>query len=116
MTTPSISGDDVTILEVEFGLGEIAVCGLELRLGLLDVRRFRRQPSEDAIDVAFFFERLNHLVRRLPERMDDAQLRRALDQVRLRLQHGSKGLIEIGRNLGEISPSGCGGSPKETRV
>ena len=87
-------------------MGEIAFGGLELGLGLLDVRRFRRQPSEGAIDVALFFERLDHLFRRLLERMDDAQLSRALDQVRLRLEHGRKGLIEIGRNLAEISPLG----------
>ena len=35
--------------------------------------------------------------------MDDAKLRRALDQVRLRLQDGGEGLIEIGRHLAEIS-------------
>ena len=99
-------GDDFAILQVELGLGEIALGGLELRLGLLDGRRIRRQPSEGAIDVAFFFERLNHLFRRFIERMDDAQLSRALDQVCLRLEHGRKGLIEIGRNLAEISALG----------
>ena len=34
--------------------------------------------------------------------MDDAELSRALNQRRLRLEHGRKGLIEIGRNLAEI--------------
>ena len=36
--------------------------------------------------------------------MDDAELSRALNQLRLRLEHGGKGLIEIGRNLAEIFP------------
>ena len=48
--------DDVAVAEVEFGLVEIALGDLELGLGLLDVRRVRRQPGEDAVDVAFFFE------------------------------------------------------------
>ena len=46
------------------------------------------------------------MARPLVERMDDAELSRALDQRRLRLKHGRKGLIEIGRNLAEILPVG----------
>jgi hypothetical protein len=68
---------------------------------LLDVRRICRQPSECAVDVAFLLERLDHVARPLLERMDDAELSRALNP-RLRLEHGRKGLIEIGRNLAEI--------------
>ena len=34
--------------------------------------------------------------------MDDAELSCALNERRLRLEHGRKGLIEIGRNLAEI--------------
>ena len=94
--------DDVTILQVELGLGEIALGDLKLSLGLLDVRRGRRQPSEGGIDVAFFFERLDHLPGALVERMDDAELSRALNHRRLRLEHRRKGLIDIGRNLAEI--------------
>ena len=38
--------------------------------------------------------------------MDDPELSRALDDARLRLENGRKGLIEIGRNLAEIFPVG----------
>ena len=60
--------------------------------------------SKVAVDVAFLFERLDHVTGPLVERMDDAELSRALNQRRLRLKHGRKGLIEIGRNLAEILP------------
>jgi hypothetical protein len=40
--------------------------------------------------------------------MDDAKPSRALDQSRV--------LIDIGRNLAEISPSGCCGNPNEARI
>ena len=98
--------DDVAVAEIEFRLVEIALGDLKLGLGLLDVRRVRRQPSEGAVDVAFLFERLEHLFRRLLERMDDAELSRTLNQRGLRLEHRRKGLIEIGGNLAEISPVG----------
>ena len=35
--------------------------------------------------------------------MDDAQLSRTLNQAGLSLEHGRKALIDIGRNLAEIS-------------
>src|SRR5271166_4570166 len=72
----------------------------------LTFRRVGHEPSEGAIDVAFFFEPVEHLLRRLLERMDDPKLSRALDHTRLRLKNGRKGLIEIGRDLAEISPVG----------
>ena len=109
-------GDDVAVAQIELGLGEITLGDLKLRLGLLDVRRVRRQPSEGGIDVAFFFERLDHLPGALVERMDDAELSRALNHRRLRLEHGRKGLIEIGRNLAEICFVDFGGNPKEARI
>ncbi len=94
--------DDVAVAEIEFGLVEIALGDFELGLGLLDVRRVGREPGESAIDVAFLFERLDHVTGPLVERMDDAELSRALNHRRLRLEHRRKGLIEIGRNLAEI--------------
>ena len=95
--------DDVAVAKIQLGLVEIALGDLELGLGLLDVRRVRRQPVEGAIDVAFFFERLDHVTGPLVERMDDAELSRTLNHRRLRLEHRRKGLIDIGRNLAEIS-------------
>ena len=97
--------DDVAIAQIELGLIEIALGGLELGLGLLDGRRVRRQPGEGAVDVALIRFRTASSIcfGRLVERMDDAELRRALNQVRLRLADGGKGLIEIGRHLAEIS-------------
>ena len=94
--------DDVTVAQIKLGLGEIALGDFEIGLGLLDVRRVGRQPSEGAIDVAFLFERLDHVTGPLVERMDDAELSRTLNHRRLRLEHRRKGLIEIGRNLAEI--------------
>ena len=109
--------DDVAVAQVEFGLGEIALGGFELGLGLLDVRRVGRQPSEGAVDVALFFELLEHLLRRLLERMDDAKLSRTLNQVGLRLRaqkkRSDRDRAEPGRDL---LPSGCGGRPKEARI
>ena len=110
-------GDDVAVAEIELGLVEIALGDLEVGLGLLDVRRVGRQPIESAIDVAFFYERLDHGAGPLVERMDDAELSRTLNHRRLRLEHRRKGLIEIGRNLAEICFVGLlGGNPKEARI
>ena len=111
--------DDVAVAKIELGLGEIALGDFELGLGLLDGRRVGRQPGEGAIDVALiqFLELLDHLLRRLVIRMDDAELSRRLDQRRLRLEDRREGLIEIGRNLAEIfAASGCAGNPKEART
>ena len=94
--------EDVAVAQIKLGLVEIVLGDLELGLGLLDVRRVRRQPVEGAIDVAFFLERLDHVTGPLVERMDDAELSRTLYHRRLRLEHGRKGLIEIRRNLAEI--------------
>ena len=41
-------GDDVAVAEIELRLVEIALGGLELGLGLLEVRRVGGQPSEGA--------------------------------------------------------------------
>ena len=98
--------DDIAVAKIELGLVEIALGDLKVGLGLLDVRRVGRQPIESAIDVAFFYERLDHGAGPLVERMDDAELSSALNERRLRLEHGRKGLIEIGRNLAEILPVG----------
>lgn len=99
-------GDHVAIPQVEFGLSEIAVGGLDLGLGLFDVRRFRGQPSEGVVDVALLCEGREHLIRRFLLRMNDAQLSRTLNQLTLRLKQGRKGLAEIGGNLAEIFPFG----------
>ena len=45
---------------------------------------------------------LEHLLRTLVVGVDDAELSRALNQLRLRLEDGRKGLIEIGRHLTEV--------------
>ena len=55
--------------------------------------------AKTSVDVALFFELVEHLLWALVERMDHAELSRALDQIRLSLEHGRKGLIEIGRHL-----------------
>ena len=97
--------DDVAIAKVEFSLSEIALGGFEVGFGLLDGRRLRRQLRERAVDIAFgigLFELLQHLLRSLVVGMDNAQLSRALNQLRLRLQDRGKRLIEIGRHLVEI--------------
>ena len=93
--------DDVAIAKIEFGLSELAFGEFELGLGLLDGRRLGRQPGERAVDVALFFELLDHLLWGLVVGMDHAKLSRRLDQVRLRREDGRKGLIEIGRHLVE---------------
>ena len=71
--------DDVAISKVEFGQSKIAVDSFELGLGLLDGRRHRGQPSERAVDVALALELFEHLLRRQPVRMDDAELSRTLN-------------------------------------
>ena len=98
-------GDDVAVTKVEFGLNEIAVGGFELRLRLLDGRCIRRQSGKRAVDIALIqlLELLDHLLRLLFIRMGHAQLRRGLNQGRLRLPDGGESLIEIGRHLAEIS-------------
>ncbi len=60
------------------------------------------KARECAVDVALFFELLEHLLRALVVGMDDTKLSRTLNQVRLRLKNRRKGLIEIGRHLAEI--------------
>ena len=108
MTTPSISAT-TSQYQVQLRLGEIALGGFELGLGLLHRRCFRRQPVKGEVDVAFggrFLEGLQHLLRRLVVGMDDAELSRALHQVGPRLEDGGEGLIEIGRDLAEISALG----------
>ena len=97
--------DDVTIAKVEFSQSEVALGGFEFGLGLLDGRRFRRQPIERAVDIALgieLFEVFEHLLRRLVVGKQNAQLSRGLNQLRLRLQDRRKGLVEIGRYLLEI--------------
>jgi hypothetical protein len=96
--------DDVTIAKVEFSQSEVALGGFQFSLGLLDRWRFRRQPIERAVDVAFveLFELFEHPLRGLVVGMDNAQLGRGLNQVRLRLQDRRKRLIKIGRYLVEI--------------
>jgi hypothetical protein len=95
-------GGDVAISKVELGERKIAVGGFELGLGLLDGRRVRGKPSERGVDVALLFELFNQLLRRQPIRMDDAELGRTLNEVGLCLQHRGEGLVEIGRDFGEI--------------
>ena len=91
--------DDVAITKVQFGFREFPLGDLDFGLGLLDSRSLLRELGEDAVDIALFFEVVEHLLRALVIRMIDAELRRAVDQVRLSLKHGGKGLIEIGRHL-----------------
>src|ERR1700722_2104757 len=95
--------DDVGVTKIQLGLREIAPGGFEFRLGLLDGRRMGRQLSERAVDVAQFFELLEHRFRTLVEQVYDAELGGALNEVRLRLEDGRKGLVEIGRRLCEIA-------------
>ena len=59
--------------------------------------------GERAVDVAQFFELVEHRFRTLVERVHDAELSGALNQLRLRLEDGRKGLVEIGRHLAEIA-------------
>ena len=82
--------DDVTITKVQFGLSEIAVGDFEFSLGLLDSRSLGRELSKIAVDVALFFELREHLLWALIERVDDAKLRRTLDQVRRGLETAKK--------------------------
>jgi hypothetical protein len=92
--------DDVAIAKVEFSQREVAFGGFEFGLCLLGRRRLCRQPIERAVEVAFgveLFELVEHLFRSLVVGMDDAQLGRSLDQLRLRLLNRGKRLIEIGR-------------------
>ena len=88
-------GGDAGIAEIDFGQ-------IELGLGLLDGRSLDRELSEIAVDVALFCELVEHLLRALSIRMDNAELGRTLDQVCLRLEDRRKGLIEIWRHLAEI--------------
>ena len=101
-------GDNVTVTKFELGLNEIAVGGFELRLRLLDGRRISRQPGKRAVDVTLiqFLELLDHLLRQLLIRMGDAELRRRLNEGCLRLPDGRESLIEIGRDLTEITAFG----------
>ena len=50
--------DDVAVAKVQLGLSQIALGGFELGLGLLDGGRVRREPGEDAVDVAPDFRSL----------------------------------------------------------
>src|SRR4029077_19994201 len=77
------------------GIAEIDFDQIELRLGLLDGRSLGRELSEIAVDIALFCEPVEHLLRALSIRMDNAELGRTLDQVCLRLEDRRKGLIEI---------------------
>ena len=102
--------DDVAKTKIQLGLGELAFGGFEPGLGLLDGRSLRLEASEGAIDVALFFELLEHLLRGLVVGMDDAKLSRTLNQVRLRREDGRKSLIQIGGDLAEIfAPIGLWG-------
>ena len=65
--------DDVAITKIQFGLSEIAFGGFELGLGLLDGRSLGLEPSECAVDVALFFESLEHLLWGLIKGMDRHQ-------------------------------------------
>ena len=84
------------------GIAEIYFGQIEPGLGLLDGRSLGRELGEIAIDVALFGELVEHLLRALIERMDNAELGGALDEVCLRLEDRRKGLIEIWRHLAEI--------------
>jgi len=95
-------GRDVAVTKIQFGLSEIASGDLELGLGLLDGRRLCRELSEIAIDVTVFCELVEHLLRALSVRMDNAELGRTLDQVCPRRENRRKGLIEIGRHMAKI--------------
>ena len=95
--------DDVGVAKIQFGLREIAPGGFEFRLGLLDGRGIGRIASERGVDVAQFIELVEHRFRTLVERVHDAELRGTLNERRLRLEDGRKGLVEIGRHLAEIA-------------
>ena len=94
---------DVAVTQIQFGLREIALGGFEFRLGLLDGRGIGRVPGERGVDVAQFIELIEHRFRTLVERVHDAELSGALNERRLRLEDGRKGLVKIGRHLAEIA-------------
>ena len=98
-------GDDVAVTQVQFGLREVALRGFEFRLGLLDGRSVGRVLGERSVDVAQFIELIEHRFRTLVERVRDAELRGALNERRLGLEDGRKGLVEIGRRLAEVAAS-----------
>src|SRR5262249_45551326 len=99
--------DNVAVTKVELGLIEIAVGGVEFGLRLLDGRCIRRQSSKPAVDIALIqaLELLDHLLRQLIIRMDNAELRRRLNESGLRLADGRESLIEIGWHLSKVSAS-----------
>ena len=94
---------DIAVTKIQLGLREIALGGFEFRLGLLDGRGIGRELGERAVDVAQFFELVEHRFRPLLERVHDAELCGTLNELRLRLEDGRKGLVEIGRHLAEIA-------------
>ena len=94
---------DVAVTKIQFGLREIALGGFKFRLGLLHGRGIGREPGERGVDVAQFIELVEHRFRTLVERVHDAELRGTLNESRLRLEDGRKGLVEIGRHLAEIA-------------
>ena len=104
--------DDVAVTEIQFGLREIALGGFEFRLGLLHGRGIGRELGERAVDVAQFFELLEHRFRTLVERVHDAELGGTLDEPRLRLEDGRKGFVEIGGHLAEIAAIGLRRQPQ----
>jgi hypothetical protein len=80
--------DDVALTKVEFGLSKIPIGRFEFCLGLLDPRCVLRQPSEHAVYIPLgveLLELLEHLFWSLGVRMNDAKLRRGVNEVRLRL-------------------------------
>ena len=103
VTTPSISAMISHVTKIQFGLREIALRGFEFRLGLLDGRGIGRELGECGVDVAQFIELIEHRFRTLVERVHDAELGGTLNELRLRLEDGRKGLVEIGRHLAEIA-------------
>jgi hypothetical protein len=107
--------NDVTVTKVQFSLSEFVVGGFEFSLGLLDGRSLRRELGESAVDIALFFELVEHLLWGLAIRMDNTELSRTLNKVSLCLEDRRKRLIEIGR-LRSSPRSGCGGNPKEART
>ena len=105
--------NDVGVTKIQLSLREIALGDFEFRLGLLDSRSIGREPVECGVDVAQFIELIEHRVRTLVERVHDAKLSRALNELRLRLEDGRKRLVEVGRHLSEIAvPAGLCRQPQ----
>ena len=100
-------GAHVAVAEVELRLIEVALGLHHLGFGLLNGRRGLNDLGIDAIEIALALgieieEFLDDLIGQCIERLRvHAERRSALQQVRQRLPNAGKGLVEVGRRLGQ---------------